>query len=165
MAATFSSRRSPWRMALLLAGAVVFVFLGGWIAGLFGAPPPGAPAIAGWVAIVFFGAMALLIARRMFDSGDVLRIDAQGIWWRDHADIVIPWSEIAAWGELSIRRQRMIALKLYAPERFAARGVAGALASANRSLTGADIVITFAGTTGKIEQAVAAIEDHFPSSR
>jgi len=143
----------------------MFVLLGAWVAGLIGTPQPRAPAIAGWAAMVFFGGIALLTAKRIFDTGEVLRIDAHGIWWRDHADVVIPWAEISEWGELCIRRQRMIALKLYNPERFAARGLTSILASANRSLTGADIVITLTGTTGRIEQAIAAIEYHFSSGR
>lgn len=156
----FVAKPSPWRLAMFLLGALLFVGGGAWMLGWIGTPPSDAPRWVGWAAICFFGLAAAVLAMRLFDTEDVVRIGAPGIWFRHHSDDIIPWREIAEIGVWQHRGQKVIVLKLVNPERFPARGIAGALASANRALTGGDVAISLTGTDRSFADAMAAIERH-----
>jgi hypothetical protein len=157
----FVAKPSRWRMALLLLGALVFVLGGAWMVGWVGTPPPDAPGWIGWAALGFFGLAAAVIAVRLFDDQDVVRIGTTGIWFRYHSDDLIPWHEIVDIGVWQHRGQRVIVLKLCHPDRFPARGIAGALAGANRALTGGDVAISLTGTDRSFAEAMAAIERYW----
>lgn len=158
-------------MVLMVAGSVVFVVLGAWMAGLFGAAPessryPAAVAtFIGWAAILFFGFCALVLARRLFDGGELLRIGPDGIRWRRWSDQTIPWTEITdvtSWGTPG---NTVIVLHLRDPDRFPGRGVLGALAGANRKMTQGDVSIALTDTNRSFAEAMAAVERFRPAGR
>ena len=157
----FVAKPSRWRMALLGLGAVGFVVLGVWIAGLLGNPPKPGREWAGLLAIVFFGLCTLMIGRRLFDTEDQVRIDAQGIVSKQWSAQTIPWSAIADISVWEYRHQKSIILHLHDPAQFPSTTLAGKLAGANRALTGGDIAISLTGTTGRFDDAMAAIGLHF----
>jgi hypothetical protein len=156
----FVAKPSPWRLALLLLACVVFVLGGAWMLGWIGTPPPDAPRWIGWASVGFFGLAGAVIAVRLFDSDDVLRVGPRGIWFRHHSDDLIPWSEVAEIGVWEHRGQKVIVLGLHNPERFPARGIAGMLAGANRAMTGGDVAISLNGTDRNFAEAMAAMKRH-----
>lgn len=155
---TFVARPSLWRNALLVLGSLVFVLLGAWIAGLFGPAPNPDKAWSGWLCLVFFGLMGAVGIKRLFDRDDVLRINGEGIWYRLHADVVIPWTEIVEIGVFEYRGQKSIMLSLRDPSRYPASGVAKLLAAANRGVAGGDVAINLTATDRSFAEAAAAID-------
>lgn len=155
---------SRGKIALLVLASVVFVALGLWMTGLFGAPPeshrwsPKMVRLIGSVAVVFFGLCSVEWGRRLFDKREQLRIGPAGIQLRSWSDETIPWSEIVDITTWSYRRQTSIILHLRDRTRFPGRGVAALLAGANRGMTGGDIAISLTGTDRKTDEALAAIE-------
>jgi hypothetical protein len=160
----FVAHHSRARLALLLLAAVLFVAGGLWMAGMFGDPPtsrrysPEVVKFVGWACLAFFGLCAVVIARRMFEGGDALRIDRTGITFTAWSDQTIPWSEITEISEWSMRGQRSIILHLRDPDRFPGKGVLGITAKANRAMTGGDVPISLSGTDRSYGDALAAIE-------
>jgi hypothetical protein len=150
-------------LALLAAGAAVFVGLGLWMSGLFGPPPAShrysAPLVAaiGWFAVLFFGLCGAVAIKRMFDSREQLRIGPSGIRYASWSEQTIPWSEIIDVTTWSHRGQSAIVLHLRSPACFPGRGLAAALAGANRGLTGGDISISLTGTDRSFDEAMSAI--------
>ncbi|MFL6728970.1 MAG: STM3941 family protein [Sphingomicrobium sp.] len=150
-------------MALIILGAIGFVALGSWMAGLFGEPlpsrrwSPAAVHLIGWSSIVFFGACAVVGIRRALDTGPQLTISAQGIQWRPWSQDTIPWREIRDVSVWEFRRQKAIVLVLYHPEQYPSSSLAGKLASVNRGLTGGDISISLTGLDKSFDEAFAAI--------
>ena len=163
-----TARSSPGRSLLLILGSIAFVLGGLWMAGLFGEPPasrrwsPEMVRLIGWVAIIFFGACAILWTRRAFDGDPQLEISGAGIKWKPWSGDTIPWREI---GDVSVwrhRGQRAIVLHLVNRERFPSRTLLGRLAGANRALTGGDISILMTGLDASFDQAFAAIRQYWP---
>ena len=160
-----TARSSPWRMALLLLGAVGFIALGLWLTGLFGEPPqsrrwsPAMVHVIGWAAILFFGACAIVGAGRALDSGPQLTISVLGIQWRPWSEDVIPWAEIRDVSVWQFGAQKAIVLQLDNPARFPSRAVLGKLAGANRAMTGGDISISLTGLDKSFDEAFAAIRE------
>jgi hypothetical protein len=154
---TFEARNSRWRLALLLMGALAFVAVGIWMAGLFGVPPEPGEAWIGWVCVLFFGFCAIIAVRRMADDEVQLRVSGQGVMARQWSDQTIPWSEITDVSVWTYRRQKSIILHLRDPAKFPGSGLAGRLQSANRAMTGGDVAISLAGTDGKFDDAVQTI--------
>ncbi|MFM5949393.1 MAG: STM3941 family protein [Novosphingobium sp.] len=159
----FVAHYSRARLALLLLGAAIFVAAGLWMVGLFGTPPsshrysPAAVTTAGWLCIAFFGLAAVIIAKRLVEGGEALRIGRVGISFTAWSDQTIPWSEITEISEWSMRGQRSIILHLRDPDRFPGSGALGLTAKANRAMTGGDIPISLNGTDRSFDEAVAAI--------
>ena len=156
---------SPWRMALMVFGSVVFVAIGVWMTGLFGEPPesrrwsPGLVQSFGWFSIVFFGACAIVGIRRAVDTDVQLRISEQGIYWTPWSEKTIPWYEIRDVRMWEHRRQRMIILCLTHPERYPSMSLLGKFAALNRGLTGGDIAISLTGTDKSFDEALGTVEE------
>ncbi len=159
----FVALQSRWRLVLLLLVAMAFVWAGLLMIGAFGPPltsnraSPEFVTIFGWIAIVFFGLCAIVIAKRLVEGGEALRIGRTGISFAAWSDQTIPWSEITDISEWSFRGQRSIILHLRDPNRFPGKGVLGFAAKANRALTGGDMAITLTGTNRSFDEAVEAI--------
>lgn len=154
---------SPWRMALLILGAILFVALGLWMVGLFGEVPqsrrwsPEIIWIIGWASILFFGAAAIFGIRRAFDRDIQLRVSDQGIYWKPWSADTIPWHEVRDVGVWEFRKQKTIILCLHHPERYPSRTLLGKLAGANRGFTGGDISISLSGMTKSFDDTFATI--------
>lgn len=165
----FIANQSRWRTLASLAGSLLFVVAGLWFLGLFGQPPSGPRAssekilLIGWACVLFFGLCAAIFARRLFDGGEELRIDRNGILLHRLSDKVIPWAQIDDVGLWQFKRQKTIQLKLRNPEQFPGKGLLGRMQAMNRALTGADVSISMTVTDRSTEEALAAI-DHFRPS-
>jgi len=156
-AGTFTARTSPWRLALLALGAAAFVFGGLLIAGVLGpSPRPGSEWI-GWLCASFFGLGGVVAVRRIFDGGDVVRISANGVYFKSWSEQTIPWSEIIDVTVWEFQRQKSIILHLRSPDRFPSTKLLGMVAGANRALTGGDVPVSLTGTDGSFEDAMTAI--------
>ncbi len=167
----FVAYNSKWRIGLLIIVAIGFVTTGLWMIGAFGIVPrserlgPAGTVFWGWASIVFFGPGALLLLRRLFDETEQVRIDASGIRWAKWSGELIPWSEITEVSTWSYKRQNCIVLHLREPSRFPGSGLAQALRSINKQLTGGDIAISMTGTDRSFKDAMAAIAQFRPAPR
>jgi hypothetical protein len=160
----FEANLSRIRVALMLAGSIAFVLAGLWLVGAFGTPPSTSlkAAVAGWAGIGFFGLCSVVLARRLFQAGVEIRIDANGIYWRRWSDQTIPWNAIARISTGEIRRQRFVCLFLIDPRAFPSQGIAGKLAGANAAMGFGDIALTATGTDTSFDDLMAAIERFAP---
>jgi hypothetical protein len=162
----FVAYPSKGRLALLTLGALVFVLLGLWFIGAFGAGPWEGDTdadfipLVGWISVLFFGFCLIILTRMMFDSGEQVRINARGIYWKRWSTDTIAWADIKDVGAWGTQGQRSILLTLRDRDRYTSTTLMGKLAGANRLLTGGDIAITLSGTDGRFDDAMAAIE-HF----
>ncbi|HEX6742426.1 MAG TPA: STM3941 family protein [Sphingomicrobium sp.] len=160
-----TAHSSPWRMVLIVAGALGFVAIGCWMAGLFGDVPqfrrwpPELVQLFGWFAILFFGLAALVAIRRIFDGGPQLTISAEGIRWKQWSDDLIPWSGIGDVTVWEFGTQKTILLHLVDPVRYPSRTLLGKLGGANRALTGGDIPISLTGLDKSFDESFAAIRE------
>jgi hypothetical protein len=110
---TIEIRQSPWRMLMLIAGALAFVVLGlalifGWMderrSGHF------VQAI-GWISVVFFGACGLVGAWRLVSvRGPVVTISPAGIRDVRVAKETIPWRVIHDISTWEYQRQKVMVL-------------------------------------------------------
>ena len=170
MRVALTAYSSPWRMALVVLGSIVFVALGLWMVGLFGEVPENRRwsrefvQIFGWISIIFFGLCAIVGTRRALDSDAQLRISASGIYWKPWSEVTIPWHEVREVSGWRYRRQKFILLSLNHPERYPSSSLLGKLAAANRALAGGDISISLVGLDKSFEEAMDAI-DEFRSLR
>jgi len=161
---SFVARRSARSTALLLVGCVAFVGLGLWLAGLFGPPPltsrysPTVVRSAGWMSVIVFGLCGLGWTRALFSPSEQVRIDDTGVRSTRWSDQTIPWSAIKDISIWSSRGQTVIVLHLRDRTLFPGRGLAAALANANRQLTGGDISISLTGTDRSVEDALISLE-------
>jgi hypothetical protein len=160
----FVAYPSRWRLALIVLGAAAFVINGLWAVGAFG-PHPGSRrysaevvTAAGWFSIVFFGGCGAVIARRMFDKSEQLRIGGQGIRWARWSDVTNPWSEVVNVTTWKYRGQAAIVLHLRDPARFPGKSWLGRFAGLNRRLAGGDISISLTGTDRSFAEGLSAIE-------
>lgn len=167
----FVAYPSRWRIVLLILGALAFVAIGFLMIGAFGEPPrsdrysPIMMSAIGWSAIIFFGLCAFAAGKRLFETGEELRIGRNGIQCRRWSDELIPWSAISDVTIWSTRGQRFIILHLFDPPSFPRRrGALGKLAVANRVLTGGDVCISLTTTDRSFGEAMAAIEQWRPRS-
>jgi hypothetical protein len=156
--AVFEARSSPWRLRLLALLSLGFVAIGVWMVSLGGGAKE---TIFGWLGILFFGPGAFVIARRSFDSGLVLRVDASGIWSKNWSDATIPWDAVADVHFWTMQRQRMIGLELVEPQIYPAKGLVGRLSGANRALTGVDAIwLNVTGTDGNFDDLARTVLHH-----
>ena len=119
----FIARSLRVRIMLMIAGALLFVVLSLWMAGLFGDPPNLEKAWIGWIGAPFFALAAVMWAKRLTESPEQIVIDASGITWRQWSDEHIPWPAIERIEEVGIRRQTMFGVYLrdvsaHPPTRF-----------------------------------------------
>jgi hypothetical protein len=159
----FVARPSRFRILLLILGSLGFVALGVWIAGLLGPPPRPGKEFAGWLSILFFGLCFVVGLFRLFERGDVIVVDRQGLFWRRWSDATIPWSAIRSIEPRSIRRNRFLCLWLHDHRQFPPGSWIGRAGAANRALGFGDIAITTAGTDRRFDELLAALERHAPA--
>jgi len=159
----FVAKPSPVRVILAIIGSITFVAIGLWMIGLFGDPPvpdrlsPAAVYVFGWLSVLFFSIAAIFWAKRLFGTGEELRIGAAGIRWSRWSDQTIPWHEIRDVTEWSFSGQRSIILHLRNPGRFPGRGILARAAKANHALTGGDIALSLTGMDRAHGEAMGAI--------
>lgn len=145
---------SKSKMVLLIIGAVAFVALGLWISHLDPAwlesqrrfnNPTVVHAI-GVVAMVFFGLCGVLGITKLFDSKPGLVLSSAGMLVNSSADSVglIPWSDVEGFATYEIHKQKLLVVKLVAPEKYMLAGgpVRQALRRANMGLVGSPIAIS-----------------------
>jgi hypothetical protein len=158
----FVARTAPARMVLTIVGALSFVVLGLWIAGVFGAPPAPRKVWAGWLAVVIFGACAVQAIRMLVDAGEQVVVDRHGIRYARRSDTTIPWSQVASMGVHSVHRQRFLSLTLREPGLYPPTTFVGQLGSLNRALGFGDIAIGTTGTDRSFDELLAAVDVHRP---
>jgi hypothetical protein len=158
----FVARDSPWRLCLILVGAVAFVAGGLWIAGLFGPSPKPGMEWFGWLAAFFFALAPFKLVPRLLDRSDQMIIDRNGIYWRQWSETTIPWSAIRFFSQRSIRGQHFVCLHLKDPSMFPRAGALAWLAAFNRSLNFGDVALTVTGTDRSHAELVAAIDRYAP---
>ncbi len=161
----FEARVSPFKTGMLVVGALGFVVAGIWMIRsgdpqlIKGVVPA---YVAGWAATLFFGAMALVGGRQLFRSEPVLRIGREGVRWSRWSDSVIPWAAIERASEMSIQRQRFVALWLRDPGAYRSSTLMGRLQGANKAMGFGDIALTTQGTDRRFDDMVAAVRAHAP---
>lgn len=118
--------RSKKKLVLLLLGALGFVAAGIW----FVTSPPklnnpalGNPVlmfIVGIASIIFFGASAYFIARKLPGNDPGLTINQKGIfvYSTGMAGQFIPWNDIDSIGVLQMYRQKLITLQVGNPQQY-----------------------------------------------
>ena len=111
------ARYSRGKILATLIGAIVFVGLGAW---LFVSPEFGDKAkLAGMASVLFFGLVAVVAARALFDKRPVLTIDETQVFDRRSMDRPIPWTEVAGIAETSINGKAFYYLDIGDPvDRF-----------------------------------------------
>lgn len=161
----FVARIAPAKVIVLILLALSFVVLGLWMLGLFdGHPKPPFP-WAGWVAILFFGPCAAILVRRLFDRGEQIVIDGNGVYSKQWSSRTVPWAEIAAIEAAAVNRQRFLCLFLLHPDRYPPDTVLGQMMRANRALGFGDLALSATGTNRRFEDLVEAVAVHFPDLR
>ena len=154
------ARPSLWRMILLVICGFGFIAFGTYILGWIGeAPKPGKEWL-GWVMLAIFVPATIMLFVRMFDTGDVMRISAQGIYYRYWSEATIPWNAIEKIIIWSYRGQKTIVLKLVDVSQYPASSTWRKLVSLNSRTAGGDIAINLARTNLSTRRALRAIE-HF----
>lgn len=111
---------SRTKMALVLAGALLFVAAGVW---MLRAPRTPIDVPAAWFAIVFFGGCAIYAGLRLIRSTPALVIDANGIY--DNASALgagfISWEDIAEMRPYTMRNQTFLGIMPKDLDAFLAR--------------------------------------------
>ena len=158
----FVARNSPRRNALLLAGALLFVAGGLWLAGLFGPPPKPGQEWIGWACAVFFGMCGVAFAPRLFDRDDRIVVDRNGIRWRQWSEATIPWSAIRSWSRRSVRGQQFICLVLKDPSQFPGSSRASWFGGINKAIGFGDIALNVVGTDRTFDELEAALRRYAP---
>ena len=116
---------SKGKLLLSILGAFAFVAIGFW----FVLAPPSRTGsslestllmVLGLVAILFFGGIAILVIRKLFDSRPGLIIDEQGL--NDNSGGLsagqILWQDIENFQALQIQRQRLILVLVKNPQDY-----------------------------------------------
>ncbi len=160
----FVARNSKSRLILLLLGNVCMITLALIILG-FVEDPTGVltettdsfrrgentAKVASWIMIPVLGVGGLLTIKMLFDSHIQVRINASGIYYKPWSDVTIPWAEIQSIRFDEEDRQKTIILDLENPDRYRATTLMGKIFGG--------ITITLAGTDGRFESAVEAINE------
>lgn len=163
MTEAFVACPSRGRLALMLLGSSAFVALGLWIAGFLGEPPQPDRVWLGYVAILFFGATAVVSVRRLFETDDQIVVDASGIYWSQWSDQKIPWSAIRMINRKLVKRQQFLCLELADAAQYPPTRLLGRLAGANRLVGFGDIAINIGGTNRSFDELVEAVERFRPA--
>lgn len=74
--------------------------------------------ITGWIIVAVCFGMAFEFVRRARFSGVRVRIDANGIYFPQYADQVMPWNQILSMMLVQVRYQRSINFELRNPDLF-----------------------------------------------
>lgn len=166
---TINIRRSPAKMALLVAGALAFVVIGIWI-GHMGYVEEGAGSFRlfiGILSVVFFGFCGVVGLIKLFDRRDAISIRRDGLLVPDISPAIMRWHDIEAVRLLEIKRQRMIELVLdpEASRRLPRGRFARMLENANRSLGIQGPCIAGAGLDRPVEDVARLIVERIDAAR
>jgi hypothetical protein len=121
--------------------------------------------LAGLVGVPFFGLAAVLIFRRAFEPGVVVRVDERGVYWRSWSPDPIPFDAIIGAEVRTYEKQRFLTLRLRDPQRHPPQTRTGRLmAGANRRMGFGDVAIGTSGLDRSFDDFVAAFEDWFSAA-
>ena len=101
---------------------------------------------AGWLAIAFFGALAVFSVKKFFDKTPGLVFDAKGI--TDNAGMnsagFIPWEEVDGYDVFEMSGQKMLVIIVNDPGKYASRGnfLKRKLNAANAQMSGSPISVS-----------------------
>jgi hypothetical protein len=153
-------KSSRWHILLLLMLSLAFVVAGAFIVWRENA-------LAGWTAIVFFGACAIVGIWQFIDGRPRLVIDQKGIWDRSLGIGTIAWADIDGAYVMSVAGNDFICLELREPERFVPRlsPVRRALSSANRALGATDFTLNLTGLEAETGEVFELILKRLAMSR
>lgn len=119
---------SKTKLLLLLLGACLFVALGVWMvqqdpAEIAARRRYNIPWLVhgiGVANIVFFGACALFVVKKLFDTQPGLLLTAQGL--NDNVSGIaagfVPWSDIAGFDIYHVQKQKMLVVLLHDPNKY-----------------------------------------------
>lgn len=96
----------------------------------------GAYPITGWIIVAVCLGMAFEFVRRARFSGVRVRIDANGIYFPQYADQIMPWDQIVSLMMVQVRHQRSVNFELRNPESFTGGNKLIRAGSALNSATG-----------------------------
>jgi hypothetical protein len=145
---------SKSKVVLLIVGAVAFVALGLWLFQLDSAwiesqrrfNNPALVHAIGLATIVFFGLCGVVAIKKLFDSKPGLVLSSAGMLVNSSADSVglIPWSDVEGFGTYELHKQRLLVVKLVAPDKYVLAGgpLRQALRRANMRMVGSPIAIS-----------------------
>ena len=145
---------SKVKVLLLIVGALAFVALGIWMLQLDSTWIESqrrfnSPALVhgvGVASIVFFGLCAVAAVMKLFDRKPGLVLSSTGILDNSSSASagLIPWSEVQGFDVLKIQRQRLLIVKLVAPDKYVEVGsaVKRSLNRMNLKMCGSPIAIT-----------------------
>jgi hypothetical protein len=149
---------SKRKVLLLIVGAIGFVALGLWMFQLdaewiesqrrFNSPT--LVHSIGVAAMVFFGVATVAGVRKLFDSKPGLVLSSVGVLIDSSSAGLIPWSDITRFDTYVIQKQKLLVVKLVAPEKYLRAGgfLRQAANRANMGMLGSPIAI--ASSTLKI---------------
>ena len=158
----FVARPSRGRLVLLLAGALLFVAGGLWMAGVFGEPPDRNRVWLGWACALFFGLCGLLGVARLRDTSDQIVIDGHGVTYRLWSDDHIPWAVIERISERRIQRQVMFSVYLADPADFPPTRLLARMGSAQRGMGLGDFALVATGTDKSADDLRDALDRFIP---
>ncbi len=165
------------KMLLIFFGACAFVIGGLWMLQLDAAQlaalhRPKSPALAhgiGAISVAFFGLIALLSFKKLFDQRPGLILSGSGL--TDNSSGVsagfIPWSEIAGVDTFQVFSEKMLVVKVHHPERYIMRGGSfrRSLNRANFKLCGSPIAITPNSLEIDFDELLAVCQSYFEKYR
>ena len=122
--------------------------------------------IIGWFGVVFFSLCALIAIKRLITGGSPFVFDRSGIAFQTGNLGLIPWADIESFGILTLRGNRLLTLTFRDPERTLARVSAAKRkwALANKAMGWGHWSVSFAGISPGLDEAVAFISQHVPTS-
>jgi hypothetical protein len=167
---TIEIRQSPWRMLLLIAGALAFVVLGlaliyGWMDAR--RSDHFVQAI-GWISVLFFGACGLVGAWRLMSvRGPVVTISPQGIRDVRIAKETIPWPAIHDISTWSFQYQKVMVLAVdpAVERRLTLSAIARMSRRANASLGADGLCIAATGLSMRYDDLLATTKAYAESYR
>ena len=145
---------SKSKIALLVAGSLLFVAIGVWMMGWsqteiamvmsFGSPL--VMQLIGAASLLFFGFCGFIGVKKLFDKRPGLVLNAAGMM--DNSSGIsaglIPWAEITSIEALQIEQQKLLVVKVQNPDKYVQLG--GAMRQAankmNMKLCGSPLVIS-----------------------
>ena len=158
----FVARNSPVRMLFFLVLSLGLAVLGAWVAGLFGPAPEPGMAWAGWICLAVFGLGALSMVPRLFNRGEQIAVDHQGVYWAQWSERTIPWLAIRAVERRTVQKESYLCLTLDDPSRHPPDGMFGALSRPRRWFGMGDIAIGVRGTDRSLDELADAIARFSP---
>jgi hypothetical protein len=168
---------SKVKVLLLIFGSIVFVALGFWMFQLDSAwiesqrrfNSPTLVHGVGIIAVVFFGFCGAAGIRKLFDRRPGLVLNAAGIMDNSSGASagLIPWADIERFETSVIQKQRLLVVKLVAPEKYVSSGGSfrRALNRANMKLVGSPVAIASNALKIDFDGLVALCNDYFARYR